>query len=110
MAEAYLKLAGLTTFEKLELGETEGLTYEPARLSAGDHGEPGTFTVLITLAAIQTLGMWLLKRHNGQSFEEVVEIVHPDGRTERRHIKWSAQSEEAPSDAVIRQIKAPIQT
>jgi hypothetical protein len=103
-----IRLSGLTKFERRDLGERPGIEYEEVKLDAGQHGEVVTFTVIISMALVSTLAAYLLRKHSGQSFDELVEIIHPDGRIERRQVRWRAESAEAPEPAIIKQIQGGI--
>ena len=105
MGEAKVRLHGLTKFDRSELGKMEGLEYSEEELDAGAHGEVTTFTVVFTMALISTLAAYLLRKHKGSSFEEYVEIIHSDGRIERRKISWNSHSSEAPEADIIKQIR-----
>lgn len=101
-----IRLGGLTKFDKADLGSDPGIVYEESELDSGQHGEVTVFTVMLTMALVSTFAAFLLRKHNEQSFEEDIEIVHPDGRIERRKIRWRANSSEAPEASIIRQIQA----
>jgi hypothetical protein len=101
----HIRLGGLTKLDCQDLGQAEGITYEKAELEEGAHGEVAVFTVMVSMALISTFAAYLLRKHDRQSFEEDVEVVHADGRIERRHIRWNSQSSEAPDAEIIRQIR-----
>jgi hypothetical protein len=108
VAEVKIRLTGLTKFDRRDLGDAPGMEYQEATLDTGQHGEVATLTVMVTMALVSTVAAYLLRKHGRQSFEEDVEIVHPDGRTERRHVRWRAESAEPPEPAIIRQIQSGI--
>ncbi len=105
MTEEKIIVRGLTKFDCLDLGKGKGIEYEEDDLEAGHHGEVSVFTAVLTMALVSTLAAFLLRKHQGQSFEEEVEILHPDGRIEKRRVKWEAKSSEAPEAELIRQIR-----
>jgi hypothetical protein len=105
MPDKQIRLKGLTKLDRYELGEGEGIGYEEAELEGRAYGEVTVFTAMVTMALVSTVAAYLLRKHAGQSFEEDVEIIHPGGRIERRRVRWSAQSSEAPEPAIIRQIR-----
>jgi hypothetical protein len=106
MKEPKIRLTGLTKFDKLDLGEGPGVEYQESELDAGQHGEVTVFTVVLTMALVSTLAAYLLRKHGGQSFEEDIDIIHSDGRIEKRRIRWRANNSEAPEAAIVKQIQA----
>ena len=108
MSEPRIRMKGLTKFDRRDLGDAAGINYEEVTLDSGMFGEVGTFTVIVTMALVSTLAAYLLRKHGGQSFEEDLEIIHPDGRVEKRRIRFRAAHSEAPQANVIRQIQAGI--
>jgi hypothetical protein len=108
MNEVRFRLRGLTKIDVAELEGSTGIVIEEETIPVGAHGEPTTFALLVTLAGISALSAYLLRKHEGQSFEEIGEIVHPDGRVERRIVRWSANSVEPPDSSLIKQIRGDI--
>jgi hypothetical protein len=106
MDEPRIRVKGLTKLDRRDLGDAPGINYEEATLDSGMFGEVGTFTVIVTMALVSTLAAYLLRKHGGQSFEEDVEIIHRDGRVEKRRIRFRADQSEAPQADIIRQIQA----
>jgi hypothetical protein len=104
MAEVQIRLLGLTKFDRDDLGEREGIEYEAVPLDAGTHGEVATFTALVALPLIGAVAAFFLSSHKGQTFEEDLEVVYPDGRVVRRTVRYRAHSSQAPEAEIIRQI------
>ena len=103
--DVQIRLPGQTKVDVFELKEVPGLKIEKQEIPASTYGEPTTFVVIVTLAAISALSAYLLRKHNGETFTEVVELIHPDGRIERRTVHWEKNSVEAPDSALIKQIR-----
>ena len=100
-----IRLSGITKLDRLELDGVEGVQFEETKIDADAHGEVTLFTAMIAMAAVSALAAYLLRKHNMEDFEEEVEIVHSDGRVEKRRIKWTKSSTEAPEADIIRQIR-----
>ena len=100
-----IRLTGLSKFDRLDLGENKGIIYAEADIEEGAQGEVTLFTATVTMALISTIAAFLLRKHNQQSFHEDVEIIHPDGTVERRHVRFDSQSSEAPEADIVRQIR-----
>jgi hypothetical protein len=108
MDEPRIRVKGLTKFDRRDLGDAPGINYEEVTLDSGMSGEVGTFTVMVTMALVSTLAAYLLRKHGRESFEEDVEIVHSDGRVEKRRIRFRAAHSQAPQADIIRQIQVGI--
>jgi hypothetical protein len=108
MPATKIRLSGLSKFDRRDLGEGPGIEYQENQLEGGQHGEVITFVALFAMSAVPTLAAYLLRKHSGQTFEEDVEIVHPDGRIERRRVRWRANSAEAPEASIIKQIQSSL--
>jgi 2-methylaconitate cis-trans-isomerase PrpF len=107
MAELTVRLEGLTKLDVLEIERRPDVRFEEATIPDGSHGEVTVFAAIFAMSALATLAAYLLRKVNNESFSEVVVITHPDGRTERRTVKWQKGSAEAPEAAIIRQIRGP---
>lgn len=107
MAEIEVRVSGLDKVDQLEMEEERGVRFEEMDVPAGSHGELTLLTAYFAMSALTTLAAFLLRKHSGESFEELVEIVHPDGGVEKRHVKWDRRSSEATAD-IIKQIRGPL--
>jgi hypothetical protein len=105
MAEPEFKLHGLTKLDTRELGKSPGVRYEESTVPEGSHGEVTLFTAIFAMSALTALASYLLRKHNDQSFEETVDVSYPDGRREKRKIRWKSTSREAPEAEIVRQIR-----
>lgn len=105
MNDVRIRLAGLTKFDTRDLGANAGIEYVESGLEPDSHGEVTLFTAMISISLISTVAAFLLRKHNHQSFEQEIEIEHADGRIEKRRIRWSGESSEAPDAKVIAQIR-----
>ena len=108
MAEISVRVAGLTTLDKEEIDGSPGVTFKQIAVPKGAQGELVTFTAIFAMSALATLAAYLLRKHNEEEFEEVVEMVYPDGRTERRTVRYRGKKVEPPEAAIIRQIVSPM--
>ena len=107
MENSTVRIEGLTKFDTLEIGRHSDVTFEEASLPEGSHGEVTVFAAIFAMSALSALAAYLLRKHNNKSFEETVEIQHPDGRREKRTVRWSSSKSEAPEADIIRQIQRP---
>jgi hypothetical protein len=111
MTEASVRVAGLTKLDVQEVQReiqregVEGVRFEEAPVPEGSHGEVALFTAIFVMGALSTLASYLLRKHDNQTFEDVIEIEHADGRRERRVIRWNSAKSEAPKADIIRQIQ-----
>ena len=107
MTEMTVQIHGLLKLDVKEIEDEDGVRFEKQMVPEGSHGEVALFTAIFAMSALTTLAAYLLRKHDNQTFEETVEIQHPDGRSERRVVKWSSASSEAPEADIIRQIRGP---
>lgn len=105
MEDYLVRVRGMTKLDRLELEGQEGVTFEEVPLANRSMGEPATFLMIAGIAALHTVAVYLLRKWERRSFEEVVEIVHPDGTIERRTIRWQAYSSEAPEAEIMKQLR-----
>jgi Tfp pilus assembly pilus retraction ATPase PilT len=105
MDEAKIIVHGLTKFDTLDLGIRPGIEYREAEIDKNAQGEVVLFTAIVTMALISTFAAYLLRKHNGQSFEIEIEVDHPDGRKEKKRFRWNKESSEPPSAELIRIIR-----
>jgi hypothetical protein len=103
MAEATVALEGLSKLDKLELERL--IRFEANPVPQGTHGEAVLFTAYFAMTALTALAAYLLRKHDYKSFEETIVIEHPDGRKERRTVKWNSSKSEAPEADIIAQIR-----
>lgn len=99
------EFSGLTRIEALRLKDVPGVEVREDSLPPGVYGEPTTLTIVVTVAALSAVAAYLLRKHDEQYFEEEVTVHHPDGRTERRRVRWQSSKTEAPHDSVIKAIQ-----
>lgn len=107
--ETVIRVAGLSKLDKIELNQMidgDRVTFEDETLESGQYGEPMTIVAIIVVAipTIAALAAWALKHRNSESFEETIEIVHPDGSKEIKHIKKTASSSAPPSADMLQQL------
>ncbi|SDW51410.1 hypothetical protein SAMN05421504_101790 [Amycolatopsis xylanica] len=103
MSTAKFRLPGLSRADALELGEfvdRESVSFDHEPVPDGSFGDLGLVTGVVAVVALKGLIGYLVYRHRGKSFEQVIEIQHPDGRIERRTVKWRDTSSE-PVDAAL---------
>ena len=105
MADATVRIDGLTKLDKMQIGTVPGVSFEESTIPDGSHGEVTVLAAVFTLQALATLAAFVLRKQNNESFSETVEIQHADGRKEKRVIKWTKDSAEAPDASIIRQIQ-----
>jgi hypothetical protein len=96
------EIGGLTRIDAQRLRDRDGVTLREAALPQGTYGEPITFTMVVTVAALSTLAAYLLRKHQGEEFVEEIIIKHPDGRQEHRRVHWTKSATEAPEPSVIK--------
>jgi hypothetical protein len=106
--ELRVRLHGLSKRDKLDLGEKPGIEYTETTLRTGAQGEVTVFTVMVTMALIQTVAAYLLRKHDNTSFEEEIEIVKPNGEIERRRIRYRSDRAEPPDKQLLEQIRGPL--
>ena len=103
-----VRISGLSKLDSKEMQNIEGIQFQEQMVPEGSHGEVTLFTAVFAMSALMTLAAYLLRKHDKQSFEETVEITHPDGRIEKRTIKWNSVKSEAPEAEIIEQIRGPL--
>lgn len=108
MTEISVMIQGLNKLDFKEMQNIEGIRFEEQIVPEGSHGEVTLFTAIFAMSALTALAAYLLRKNENQTFEEIVEIHHPDGRIEKRVIKWNSSKSEAPEADIIRQIRGPI--
>lgn len=106
-SESTLRVRGLTKLDKKQLSDP-GITFTEETLDDHAHGEVVTLVAIVTTSAIGALAAYFLRKHRGESFEETVEEVRPDGTIKRRVVKYSKSSSEAPDAAVIAQLRGSL--
>jgi len=104
-SESIYVLHGVTKREKMQLSSEPDIKFEEEEIPDGAIGEPATFIIMVTMAALSTLAAYLLRKHKGESFEEDVEERLPDGTVKIRKVKWTKSSSEAPEADIIKQIQ-----
>ena len=103
-----IRIRGLSKLDRIELDQTIGsdsVTFENDTLDSGEYGEPVTTmaVVVVAIPTIAALAAWALKHRNSEFFEETIEIVHPNGEKETKHIKRTASSSSPPSADILQQ-------
>src|SRR3954470_5994119 len=99
--EEYVRVAGLTRLDALDLGQRYpevSIDFEDAVLDEAQHGELATMAVVaISVAGLQALAGWLLKNRRSQRIEHTIEVVGADGsrRLERFVMDVSESTTEA---------------
>jgi hypothetical protein len=100
--DATFEIGGLTRIDALRLRNRDGVTLREVALPQGTYGEPITFTMVVTAAALSIIAGYLLRKHQGEAFHEEITIKHRDGRQERRSVHWTKSATEAPESSVIK--------
>lgn len=109
MSASKLRLPGLSRSDALELGEfvdRGAIAFHHEPVPEGSFGDLGVVTGAVAVSVIALRGMvsYLAYRHRGKSFEQVFEIEHPDGRIERRTVKWRDTSSEPIDSALAKEL------
>jgi hypothetical protein len=105
MAEPRIVLRGLRKFDTRDLGAGAEIEYRESKLEPEAQGEVVLFTAFVAMSAVTAVAAFLLRKHDSEVFEEDIEIQHPDGRVETRHIRLTRDHVEAPKAELIRQIR-----
>src|SRR5262245_44404721 len=113
-ASARLQIKGLTELDKADLERqlaTAPVNFEEAQTATGAHGELATFIAIIAVshAALAAFSIWVCRRSRAEEYEQEYELVHPDGRIERKKIRIVRNSSDPPEAGVIKQIAAAFQ-
>jgi|SRR5262249_1806061 len=98
------EIGGLTRIDAARLRDGSGVTLREASLPQGTYGEPVTFTMVVTVAALSTLAAYLLRKHQGEEFVDEITVTHPDGRREHRRVHWTKSAVEAPESSIVKAI------
>lgn len=105
--ESKFSINGATQREKAHFKKQNGVTFEEESIPNRALGEPATFTIIVAASAISTLAAYLLRKYEGESFEEEIREELPDGTIRFRKVKWKKMSSEAPEKEIIEQIQSP---
>src|SRR4051794_34865411 len=97
-----IRLPGQSKFDVIGIEQSVDLIVEEEKIPDSAYGEPTTFLIIVSLAAISSLAAYLLRKHNQESFTETVEVIDPNGRVERRTIHWDKNSVEPPDSSLIK--------
>ncbi len=106
--ESKYTINGATQREKAHFKKQKGVTFEEETIPNKAIGEPATFTMIVTASAISALAAYLLRKYDGESFEEEIREELPDGTVRLRKVKWKKVSSEAPEKEIIEQIQSPL--
>jgi len=104
--EITYRLHGISRLQKMQLGKSAGVDFEPEPIPDSAYGEPATFTMVVAVSAIATLAAYLLKdRKDSESFVEVEEC-RPDGTKITKRIQLRSSEEVAGKEisAIVKQI------
>jgi hypothetical protein len=109
-AEA-IRVPGITKLDELELRkklDPSALRIEEDDGSSDIHGELATATaiVIVSLAALRVLAVYLVASHDGQEFEQTVEVERKNGEKRKTVIRYKSSSSKAPEAAVLEQLAA----
>ena len=108
MNERVVSIAGLNKLDQLDLEGTPGVRFEEIEVPPGAQGELTLLTAYFAMTALTALAAYLLRKHEGEAFEEDVTITHPDGRIEVRRIRYKADRSAPPEADILRQLRGPI--
>lgn len=92
--EIRYSVRGVSKLDMLKLKDERGVEFAEIPVPAGTYGEPVLFTMTVTLAALQVLGAYLLKKRTQAHTEIEIEEIHPDGRSLRKRIVLDNSSQE----------------
>jgi len=98
------EIRGLTRLDAERLRDHAGVTLREAAVPQGTYGEPVTFTMVVTVAAISTLAAYLLRKHQEETIDQEITVTYPDGRQEHRSVHWKKSATEAPEASLIKAI------
>lgn len=104
--EITYRLHGISRLEKIRFGNLPGVDFETEHIPNGAYGEPATFVMVVSLAAIATLAAYLLKdRKDSASYVEIVEC-RPDGTKITKRIQLQSSEAVAGKEisAIVKQI------
>lgn len=104
-----IRLPDLTKLDKLELKKelaNDSVTFDDGTQADDAHGEIATATaiVIVSLAALRTLSIYLVKTNRRKKFRRRVEIVGADGSSKFVEIEYSGSSSEEPEAEVLKQL------
>lgn len=106
-----LRILNVTRLDELAMKEALGdaaVRFESTPAAGGEHGEIATSTaiVIITLAALRTLAIVLIRPQSGSSFSKRVEVVREDGTRRVTEIKYKQSASSSPEADVLAQLAA----
>jgi hypothetical protein len=106
-----LRIPGMSRSDSLELTEfvdRESVTLDLDGIPDGTFGDLGvvTATVVVSPFALKAFIAYLVYRHRGKSFEQNIETVYPDGRIERRTVKYRDTSGEPIDTALAKELSS----
>ena len=104
-----IRVPDLTKLDELELRKQLGndsVKFEKDKQGDEIHGEIATATaiVIVSLAALRTLSVYLVKAHKRKKFRRRMEIVRADGSRKIVEIEYSGSSSEEPEAEVLKQL------
>ena len=105
-SEVIYRLHGVSRLDKVRLGDSLGIDFEPEPVPDGTYGEPATFIMVATIAGIATVAAYLLKdRKRSDSFVEIEEC-RPDGSKTIKRIQLHTSEESAGKEIaeIVKQI------
>lgn len=104
----HIHLLELTNLDVSELKKNLGdkIIISPNTISSYKAGEPLTFTATIILSPLVLYGitLWLLKRRIKYQTEFKWETEYPDGKIERRSVRFNSDSSLPPTKETIEQV------
>jgi hypothetical protein len=115
-----IEISGLNNLDLVELQSEvhrSGLSLEVSRNASAQssdhrhrHGELATAAVILALtpAVLKVISIWLNRRHSGDSFEETLTVVAPDGSRKEHIIKFRRDKSEAAEAGILAEIRKSI--
>jgi hypothetical protein len=115
-----IEISGLNNLDLLQLQEQlqhAGLSCEVQRGAEAQsrehrarHGELATALVILAMtpAVLNAISIWLNRKHSGESFEETLSVVGPDGSRKEHKIIYRRNSSQAAEAGILEEIRRAI--
>jgi hypothetical protein len=115
-----IEISGLNNLDLLDLQSVvhqSGISCEVSRDDSAQspdhrhrHGELATAVVILALtpAVLKVISIWLNRKHSGDSFEETLTVVAPDGSRKEHTIKYHGDKSEAADARILKEIRKAI--
>lgn len=100
-----IRVLGMTALDRVTLGKIPGVTFSEVEIPDRTHGEVVTLVAIIAPLAIPALAAYFLKKHEGETFEEHIEVTAADGTVIKRTIRYRKDASTSPDAEVIKQLR-----